>query len=214
MLGPYRESVSFVADPLPRACVPAGSASHCPRNPPQVRQLPGRYAAILSASMLLLISLAAPATVAWAVLWARDAAPVQIPAGPLHWASTHRVDAIWARAQRKAARGSWLTLARATVAPGAFSAGGRGSFEHRVHVAHEPRGLRLMELQEGSPETLLGLRAGDLVTAINGYALRRPTEAFRAYHEIATGRGVVVELLREGKPVALRVDWSRQERMK
>jgi membrane-associated protease RseP (regulator of RpoE activity) len=214
MLGPYRESVSFVADPLPRTCVPAGSAPPCPRNPPPVRGLPDRYAAILSAATLLVVSLAAPVTVAWAVLWARNAAPVQIPARLPRWASTHDVDAIWDRAQQKAARGSWLTLARATVAPGAFSAGRRGSFEHRVHVAHEPRGLRLMELQEGSPETLLGLRAGDLVTAINGYALRRPTEAFRAYHEVAAGRGIVVELLREGKPVALRVDWSRQERMR
>ncbi len=213
MLGPYRETVSFVANPLPRACVPEGGPSWCPHSPPEVRWLPGRRAAILAASTLLTLGIAAPVAVTWAALSARDAATELLPAPP-HPASEHLVDAIWARAQRKAAQGSWLTLARATVAPGAFSGGGLASFEHRVHVAHEPRGLRLVELEPGSPETLVGLRAGDLLTAINGYAMRRPDDAFRAYHEIEARRPIVVELLRDGKPVALRVDWSRQERMK
>jgi type II secretory pathway component PulC len=56
---------------------------------------------------------------------------------------------------------------------------------------------------------MLGLRAGDVVTALNGFALRRPEDAMRAQGQLPAVRGAVVELVRDGQPVVLRVDWER-----
>ncbi len=218
MLGPYRESLVLVADPLPCQCVPEGAASRCPllRAAPRVRS---RWVAAVSsaATLLLLVASASLGAIAWTVIAAPlagrarlpgfvaddlPAAPFHAPVPPAFGAERHDVDAVWARARRQAARGSGLTLARATVAPEALSLGAGDA----TRVVHEKHGLRLVAVDDSSSAALLGLRRGDLVTAINGRPLRRPEDAARAYDEVISGHGVVVELLRAGRPVALRVD--------
>lgn len=237
MLGPYREPVLIVADPLPRSCVPEDAPGRV-RCPPPARAFPSGFFKALSAAatLLLLVSSASLAAITWTITSTLISAPERLslhvpeafmndraaarPApyrarGPLPFdAGTHQVEAIWAREQWTAAQGPWLTLARATVAPGAFAPEMFAGAGAHARVVHEPRGLRLVELDEGSTATLVGLRQGDLITAINGFALRRPDDAVRAYEEVAAGRAVVIELLRNGRPVALRVDWEPVARMK
>jgi membrane-associated protease RseP (regulator of RpoE activity) len=226
MLGPYREPVLVVADPLPRSCVPEGAAPPCLRC--QARAFPVRAIKVVTAAatLLLLVGSASVAAISWAAMRSsftgEDPRPTNSPENVTQAAApppqvpraqelirlgtaTHEVEVLWARAQRVAALGSGLTLARATVAPGALA-----SADTDVRTMHETRGMWVVDIDRRSPAALLGLRAGDLVTAINGFALGKMDEASKAYEAVGEGRSVVVELDRQGRRVALRVDWANE----
>jgi len=225
MLGPYRDPVILVTDPLPRACVPEGASSRCPRGGSFARRLAACSRAFSSAATLVLLAgNASLVAITWAITSTRVTASEQLALGtsggparrepshrrasmPFH-AGTHQPDEIWERARWKAGQDSWLTLAHATIAPGQLSADELLAGGGAVRVAHDRRGLELVELDPRSTPALVGLRRGDVVTAVNGYALRWPDEAWRARDEVTAGRSMVIELLREGRPVALRVDWG------
>ncbi len=116
---------------------------------------------------------------------------------------THDVDALWSRAQWRAASGSAITLARASVDPGAL-ADGMGA----ARIVADPRGgLGVVDLDQGSAAAIVGLRRGDLVTAVNGFALRRPDDARRAWAAVAAGarhgRGAAARGAARGAPHGL-----------
>ena len=85
-----------------------------------------------------------------------------------------------------------------------------GNLARRLHEDSRGgyRGLRIVDHPAGWPAAMLGLRAGDVVTAINGFALRRREDAMRAQGQLPAVKGAVVELVRNGRPVVLRVDWE------
>lgn len=73
-------------------------------------------------------------------------------------------------------------------------------------VAREGRviGARLT----ANPPPGLGLRRGDLITAVNGFSTDSPDGALRAYESGAKTCTAVIELERRGVPRVVVVDWS------
>lgn len=67
--------------------------------------------------------------------------------------------------------------------------------------------MRLLALDARSAPSLAGLLPGNLITGINGFALRSPDAFARAWTGVATAQAVVIELERGGRPLVLRVDW-------
>jgi len=141
--------------------------------------------------------------------WRAPRMPVE-PAPPPRWATSmlsamgpeaHQAEVLWSRAEKLAEETHAITLARATVAPQAL----KGIFDS-AHVAYQRGGIRIVQSSERSLEGLLGLQKGDLVTALNGHALDRPEGALEAYADLVAGRAAVIELVRGGKLVALRID--------
>ena len=112
--------------------------------------------------------------------------------GPL----SHHVDTLWKRAEDAGT----FTLARATVVRGAVAPGDPMTW------VGEPNGLRVTNVDPPWPVSLIGLRRGDLITGINGFTMGRPEDA--AFARVALGGNAVVELLRDGKLVVLRIDWA------
>jgi membrane-associated protease RseP (regulator of RpoE activity) len=238
MLGPYRDPVPACVELLPDTCVPEDApGSCCPAlashraapqaSPPATAPLHLRLLTA-AATLLLLVGSASLSAITWTVtstlLAARTASVVEpqqvvqmaapAPRSGAPWGfphpvtglgtDTHDVDALWSRAEWRAASHAQITLARAMVAPDAL-AGAIGSA--RI-VGDRRGGLGVVDLDPSSPAALLGLRRGDRITAVNGFPLRRPEDAKRAWTAVAAGRGAVMELERAGHAVALRIDWA------
>jgi hypothetical protein len=219
MLGPYRDLVPLDPDPLPDACVPRGTLpKRCPYAAPlaPARGLPRAFARALSASAtaLLLVASASVGAITWTAVstlvaarhgHAREAPPV-LPQTRATPPDTHDPDALWARAEWARERYGAPTLVRATIAPGAL-----GLATLPVRVAFEKGSsdrpvLRVLDAPEGSSARLLGLRPDDRITAVNGFRLDRPDDALSAYAHLTAGKSAIVELWREGRTVALRID--------
>jgi membrane-associated protease RseP (regulator of RpoE activity) len=118
---------------------------------------------------------------------------------------THAVGELWRRAEALAASGADVTLARATL-PRTIAEEDAATL-HVVPEAHWG-GLRIAEVGERSAAALAGVRKGDVITAVNGFALRAPEDAVRAFGAIREEHALVAELWRHGQRVVLRVDWS------
>ena len=227
MLGPYRDPVPTDPDVLPDTCVPKEGAAPCQRLhvlpcPPPARSLPPAFGKAFAgaATLLLLVASASMSAITWTVTstirsartpHAGDEVAQQVVQqtdgrGPSlelvrQGVETHDVEVLWGRAVRLAGTHKRLTLARAVVASEALS----GGVERARLVADRRDALRIADLDERSAAALVGLRRGDLLTAVNGFALRRPADATRAWQRIK-GRSMVLELLRDGRRVALRID--------
>jgi membrane-associated protease RseP (regulator of RpoE activity) len=121
----------------------------------------------------------------------------------------HAVEDLWRRAEILAEAGE-VTLARATL-PRALAEGENAAGS--IHVAPEPRkggtvGLRVVSVGESGAAALAGVRAGDFITAVNGFRFAAPADGARAFAAARASRAVVAELVRDGKRVVLRVDWA------
>jgi S1-C subfamily serine protease len=68
-------------------------------------------------------------------------------------------------------------------------------------------GVRVQGIAPDSPASDVGLENGDLLTAINGYALERPEVAIAAYESARRDRMAVIELVRRGRRVVLSLSW-------
>jgi membrane-associated protease RseP (regulator of RpoE activity) len=124
---------------------------------------------------------------------------------------THAVDELWRRAARRAAEGVDVTLVRASLPRAAMAAWTRDPSYLRVLPAQSSaglQGLRIVDLGAGSAPARAGVRAGDVVTAVNGYALASPEDGLRAFAGAGEGRALVAEIERDGHRIALRVDWK------
>jgi hypothetical protein len=120
---------------------------------------------------------------------------------------THEVDALWERAQAVSRGGYRLTVARATVAPGVLAR--PADLLELAHPDRRGEGLRISAEEGLAPAALLlGLRKGDLITAVNGYSVLHPESALHAYASLAQSppRSAIVELVRGGQRVVLRID--------
>jgi serine protease Do len=67
------------------------------------------------------------------------------------------------------------------------------------------RGALVQDVTEGSPGERAGLRAYDLITAVDGRAITTNDELIRRISAMAPGSPVRLDLVRDGRPVALTV---------
>lgn len=66
-------------------------------------------------------------------------------------------------------------------------------------------GLRLSGIRPGTLLEALGLKNGDRLEAINGFAIGRPEKALEAYARLSTATELKVRLNRDGRPLDLEV---------
>ncbi len=240
MLDPYRSPGPVDADLLPRTALPSGfakalsaaatlllfggsaslSAMTWTVTSTLARLAPSRAEAVQTAGPQWPRAIPAPPVARHEHAPRPEPRPRPLPVAqaPAGWSGsilgslgpdTHDVDTLWQRAEKVAADTGALTLVRATMAPAAM----RRDLAMNRLVPHRG-GLGVVKLGEGSLEALFGLKQGDLVTAINGYSLRSPEGALSAYASSSADHGAVVELVRAGKLVALRIDTIQVQTMR
>jgi len=66
-------------------------------------------------------------------------------------------------------------------------------------------GILVKELIEGTPAHLDGMLVGDIITRVEGKRIARATDAVKALSGHAPGKVAVVQVLRDGKPILLRL---------
>ena len=214
MLGPYR--VPAPADPaLPSRCTDGAARCSAPR------RLVSRTLSAATTTFLLVAS-ASLSAITYSVvshqaqLAAHHAAPVHARApravpilglDPLAslGRDTHAVEDLWNRAEQLAEAGADITLARASL-PRARVTSWAGNAALRVEPDARAGGLRILDLGDRSPAALAGVRAGDVITALNGFPLIAPEDGARAFTAVEEARSMVAEIWREGRRVVLRVD--------
>lgn len=201
----------------PHAGPPLGAA--CGDADPVRRLLPPRYARALSAAAtaFLLMATASLGAVTYAVVESMVAhRRAVVPQAAHGWATSgglgqgsHAVDELWRRAQ-ELAEGGDVRLTRATL-PRALAEG--DASVGAIRVAPEPRkggtvGLRVLAVGDRSAAALAGVREGDFIISVNGFHFGTPSDGVRAFTAARASQGLVAEILRDGKPVILRVDWG------
>jgi general secretion pathway protein C len=70
------------------------------------------------------------------------------------------------------------------------------------------KGYRVAPGNDPAQFTALGFKAGDIVTAINGYALSDPTNTVRLYQMMRDATDATFEIDRDGSPVSISVSLS------
>ncbi len=80
-----------------------------------------------------------------------------------------------------------------------------GVLASSIEAVFTPKGARIDAVAQGSLFARAGLRAGDIVTAVNGKPLRTLDDAADLYAFGATARNLVVKVIRGGKPTTLRI---------
>ena len=70
------------------------------------------------------------------------------------------------------------------------------------------RGYRVAPGRDAAQFTALGFKAGDIVTAVNGYALSDPTNTVRLYQLMRDATDAIFEIERDGSPVSISVSLS------
>lgn len=73
----------------------------------------------------------------------------------------------------------------------------------RIGISAGGNGVRVEEAPAGSLSAKLGLRAGDIITSINGTPITGPGDMARLYQQFATTPQVRAEVKRAGTPVML-----------
>jgi membrane-associated protease RseP (regulator of RpoE activity) len=142
---------------------------------------------------------------------ASPAAPSPVALSPValspEGSPTHVPAELWRRAQALSAAGADLTLSRTTL-PMPLVGAGEASIASQARIAYRPeRGGVLIEgLPARSAALLAGIAAGDVVTALNGYALTSPDAAIEGYESVHATRIAVLEILRAGRRIVLQID--------
>ena len=70
------------------------------------------------------------------------------------------------------------------------------------------KGYRVAPGRDAAQFTALGFKAGDIVTAVNGYALSDPTNTVRLYQLMRDASDATFEVERDGSPVSISVNLS------
>ena len=70
------------------------------------------------------------------------------------------------------------------------------------------KGYRVAPGRDAAQFTALGFQAGDIVTAVNGYALSDPTNTVRLYQLMRDATDATFEVERDGSPVSISVSLS------
>jgi membrane-associated protease RseP (regulator of RpoE activity) len=128
-------------------------------------------------------------------------------------AVTHDPAALLARASKLLADGADLTITRSTL-PMSIDRALEESFAPHARIAARVAsgGIEIQSLPLGSTASLAGLQRGDVLTAINGYALTTPEAALDSYSNLTTTEIVVLEVLRGEHRVVLDARFSRSPR--
>ena len=77
-------------------------------------------------------------------------------------------------------------------------------YDHPVFVGGKFRGFRVIEVRGGPEWEALDLKAGDVVTAVNGYRVERPELVGQAMESLVVASELRVDLERDGSERALR----------
>jgi membrane-associated protease RseP (regulator of RpoE activity) len=80
-----------------------------------------------------------------------------------------------------------------------------GALSKSIQGAFTPDGLRIDGVAASSVFAKAGLQAGDVVTSVDGKPLRSLDDAANVYARAAKAKSLSAQVLRDGKPVALRV---------
>ena len=70
------------------------------------------------------------------------------------------------------------------------------------------KGYRIAPGRDAAQFTALGFKSGDIVTAVNGYALSDPTNTVRLYQLMRDATDASFEVERDGSPVSISVSLS------
>jgi general secretion pathway protein C len=70
------------------------------------------------------------------------------------------------------------------------------------------KGYRVAPGRDAEQFTALGFKAGDIVTAVNGYTLSDPTNTVRLYQLMRDATDATFEIERDGSPVSISVSLS------
>ncbi len=74
-----------------------------------------------------------------------------------------------------------------------------------VTVADTPEGLTVTTVQDDSPASEVGIKAGDIITAVDGEAIVTTEQLRSVLRGLAPGTAVVIDLIRDGEALALDV---------
>src|SRR5262249_16076413 len=116
---------------------------------------------------------------------------------------THDPELLWKRAEHLAADTGVVTLARARVLPEAVESGLDPALMTKGSC-----GNGLLDARSGPLERMFGLSAGDPIMAVNGHPVAAQC-ALEAYTSVSVRKIAVVEVIRDRRLVALRVDPAR-----
>jgi hypothetical protein len=94
------------------------------------------------------------------------------------------------------------TIKRAEIDAALGDFAGTASTFRATFVA---QGLRFDDVVAGSLLSKAGLQKGDVVTTIDGQALRSLDDAANLYARLPTARGSTIQVLRASKPITLRI---------
>lgn len=123
---------------------------------------------------------------------------------------THAPDALFRRAGKLVAAGVDLVLTETTIADRSLEDIERElAPSARILPTGDGRGIQISILPEGSIARAAGLQPGDLVTAVNGYALSTPEALIEAYGSVQQSRIALIEAQRGSRRVVLKVGFAR-----
>ena len=124
-------------------------------------------------------------------------APVESPSGsPSHdWKPTELIDDV-----DPLVDGSGLADATADDGP--------TELEAALRAVAQEAGYRVAPGRDAEQFTALGFKAGDIVTAVNGYTLSDPTNTVRLYQLMRDATDATFEVERDGSPVSISVSLS------
>ena len=80
-----------------------------------------------------------------------------------------------------------------------------GKLASSVRGSFTPAGVRLDNIAPGSLFAKAGLRAGDLITAVDNQPLHSIDDAADLYARAAGARSLTIQLTRAGKPLTLHI---------
>lgn len=76
--------------------------------------------------------------------------------------------------------------------------------------SNETKGALVAEIVRGGPADMAGLKAGDVIVAVEGQAIREPKELSRRIAGVEPGKPVALTVLRDGKERTVTVNIGRQ----
>jgi hypothetical protein len=128
-------------------------------------------------------------------------------------APTHDPAALLARATRLLADGADLTLTRSTLPMPIHQALEEAFAPHaRIAARLAWGGVEIKSLPLGSTASLAGLQRGDVLTAINGYALIKPEDVMEAHRSLLATGVALLEVIRGESRVVLEARFGRSGR--
>ena len=104
--------------------------------------------------------------------------------------------------------------------PGMFLAAGRGRLGVRVQDLSEElaayfgvkSGVLVAGVDAEAPAAKAGVKAGDVITAVNGTTIADPGELRREVAKVEDGKTAELSVTRDKKPLTLKVDVTKQDR--